>query len=143
MIGARVDVRTGWGAEFAREVNQQVAHAVAEASHVGARVASQEASKRRRSGKMDVVAAVEVVGTTQGWEGGFRSAAFYSGMQSRGTVGSRTRSVKKSTLQRRASRSGQARYAKVAGSRGITPLRHEEKGLAAARKRLLELLNRL
>lgn len=143
MIGARVDVRTGWGAEFAREVNQQVAHAVADASRAGADVAAQEASKRRRSGKMDDISAVEVIGTPEGWEGGFRSAAFYSGMQSRGTHGSRTRSVKKSTERRRASRSGQARYAKVAGSRGISPLRHEEKGLAAARKRLLELLNRL
>lgn len=92
---------------------------------------------------MDDIEPVGVVGTPDGWEGGFRSAAFYSGFQSRGTLGSRSRAVRKSTEQRRASRSGQARYAKVSGHHGISPLRHEEKGLAAARKRLIELISRM
>lgn len=91
---------------------------------------------------MDDIRAVDVRGTPDGWEGGFRSDAFYSGFQSRGTVASRKR-VKASTLRRRSSPSGQARFSKVAGSRGITPLRHEEKGLAAAKKHLVGLLNRL
>lgn len=113
MIGARVDVRTGWGAEIAREINVQVRDAVGDASEVGAEVAATEAAARRRTGKMQDVEPVPVVGTPDGWAGGFRSKAFYSGMQSRGT------------------------------RRGVKPLRHEEKGLAAAKRSLVDRLNRL
>lgn len=113
MIGAKVDVRTGWGAEFAREINLKVADAIADASKVGAETAAAAAQTRRRTGKMADIDPVPVRGTPDGWEGGFRSAAFYSKFQSRGTT------------------------------RGVRPLRHEEKGLRAAKADLVERLNRL
>lgn len=113
MIGARVDVRAGWGADIAREINEQVRHAVADASEHGAKVAAAVASRRSRSGLMADIRPVDVIGTPDGWEGGFRSQAFYSGMQSRGT------------------------------KRGVAPLRHEEQGLEAAKQHLRDTLNRL
>lgn len=148
MISAKVDVRAGWGAEFAREVNQQVARELRAASEKGAQVAAQIASQRRKSGALATITAVDVIATADGWEGGFRSKAarnsqFYSGFQSRGTLGRRTRALKKATLDRRESRSGQERHAKVAGRAGILPLEHEEKGRAAAKRELIERINRL
>lgn len=143
MIGARVDVRTGWGAEFARRVNAEVARAVAQASVVGAEAASQVASQRRRTGRMSRIEPVPVKGTPTGWAGGFKSEAFYSGFQSQGTLGSRRRKVKQSTVRRRQSVSGQARFAKVAGSKGVAPLRHEEIGRTAGRKELKRLIDQL
>jgi hypothetical protein len=143
VIGAKVDVRSGWGEELAREVNMRVRGMVEAASETGADEAAAAAGARRRTGRMANIDKVPVVGTPDGWEGGFRSKAWYSGFQSRGTLGSRKRSVKSSTARRRQSLSGQARFAKVAGSRGISPLGHEETGLRAAKKHLVELLNRL
>lgn len=143
MIGARVDVRLDWGAEIAREINLEVRDAVADASDVGAEVASAASLSRRRTGRMARIEAVPVVGTPDGWEGGFKSEAFYSGFQSRGTLGSRRRKLKASTLRRRESAAGQARLAKLGGSGGVSPLGHEEKGLAAAKRALVDRLNRL
>lgn len=142
MIGAKIDVRTGWGAEFAKEVNERVRVAVTEASEHGADVASDIAQRRRRTGRMAKINAVSTRGTPTGWEGGFKSEAFYSGFQSRGTNAARKR-VSAATLRRRQSASGQARQARVAGAAGVKPLHHEEAGLKAAKKRLRELLNRI
>lgn len=148
MVGAKVNVVSGWGDDFARDVNAQVRDAVADASRVAAATAATVASARRRSGKMANVRPVEVRGTPDGWEGGFRSDAalnqgFYSGFQSRGTLGARRRKLKASTVARRSSPSGQARLAKLGGSGGIRPLGHEEKGLAAGKKHLIARLNQL
>ncbi len=142
MIGARVDVRKGWGAELAKEINLKVKDAVGDASKVGAEVAS-SAVTRRRTGKMANIKPVEVIGTPDGWEGGFKSEQFYSGFQSRGTLGLRKKALTASTKRRRESTSGQERLAKVSGHRGIKPLGHEEKGLAAAKKALVDRLNHL
>jgi hypothetical protein len=111
VIGAKIDVRVGWGADFAKVVNERVRYAVAEASAHGAQVASDAARPRSRTGRMASIHAVEVKGTPTGWQGGFRSEAFYSGFQSRGTA------------------------------HGIQPLRHEEAGLKTAKKRLVELID--
>ena len=143
MIQSTFNLRQGFGAELAREINDQVRVGVAEAAEEGARVMSGEASRRRRTGRMSQVDTVPVVGTDSGWTGGFKSAAFSSGMQSRGTLGSRTRKVKASTERRRQSPSGQARHAKVSGGRGVSPLRHEENGLAAAKRYLVAFVNRI
>lgn len=143
MIRATVDVRTGWGAELAKRVNHRVAADLADASAHGAKVAASAAQARRRTGEMANIRPVAVRGTPTGWEAGFRSEAWYSGFQSRGTLGSRTRKVKASTERRRQSASGQARLAKLGASTGITPLRHEETGLREAKKRLVQLLNRI
>lgn len=143
MIQSRFDVRAGFGDELARRINDRVRDGVAEAAEVGAEVASGEAGKRRHTGKMQRMSTVPVVGTDSGWTGGFKSAAFYSGMQSRGTLGSRTRKVKASTERRRQSPSGAARYAKVAGGKGVSPLGHEEAGLKAAKRHLVAYVNRL
>lgn len=145
MIGARIDVRKGWSADIARTINLQVAEAVADASRVGAQVAASAAGARRRSGDMAEIKPVDVRGTADGWEGGFRSKAWYSGFQSRGTLGSRGRALKASTKRRRESESGQERLGRAlrGGNRGISPLRHEEKGLAAAKRALLDRIDRL
>lgn len=143
MISANVEVVRGWGEDFARRVNAQVALELAAASREGAEVAAKMAAKRRRTGGMELFVVMRVEGTPTGWVGGFQSQAFYSGFQSRGTLASRKRKLKASTVARRSSRSGKARYAKVAGSSGIKPLRHEEAGLAAAKKSLVARLNRI
>ena len=113
MIGAKINVAGSWGAEFAKRVNAQVRDAVADAAETGAEVASQAAAARRRTGRMQEMEVLPVKGTHDGWEGGFRSRAFYARFQSGGTKG------------------------------GITPLHFFEKGRAAARKSLRERLSRL
>lgn len=148
MISARVDVRTGWGVEFAREVNQQIARELRAATELGAQEAARVASRRRKTGALATIEAVDVIATPEGWEGGFRSKAarnsqFYSGFQSRGTLGRRTRKLKQATLNRRETPSGQARFGKVAGHAGIEPLGHEETGRARARRELIDRINRL
>lgn len=141
MIGARIDVRR-WGPELAKQINAEVGPMVVAASKVGADVAAQ-AVTRRRTGRMAHIEPVATRGTPDGWEGGFKSEAFYSGFQSRGTLASRKRALKASTKRRRESASGQARLANLGGSGGIRPLGHEEKGLAAAKKDLIQRINRL
>lgn len=143
MIQSRVDVRAGFGDEISRKINARVKVDVAVASEHGAKVASDIASTRSRSGRMSRIDPVPVKGTPDGWTGGFKSSAFYSGMQSRGTLGARTRKVKAQTEARRSSASGAARYAKVSGRSGIKPLRHEERGLLAAKRMLVDRLNRI
>jgi hypothetical protein len=146
MITAKIDVSAKWSQEFAARVNAAAPKALAEAADVGAAKASSIARERSRTGQMGHVAAVKVKPTDNGWVGGFLSEAgkageFYSGFQSRGTIGARRRAVKGSTLSRRESPSGKARYAKVAGKKGITPLRHEEDGLMTAKRFLVMRLN--
>lgn len=141
MIGAKVNVVSGWGAEFAKHVNEQTKTALEEASRLGAQVASQASEPRHRTGKMAKMELLEVRGTPSGWTGGFRSEAFYAGFQSRGTRGNRRGKVSAATLRRRASASGQARGGGLGG--GITPLGFLEKGRTAARKDLIDRLNRL
>ncbi len=143
MIGARVNVVGRWGEEFARKANAQARLATQQAVEVGADVASAGAQARRRTGKMAEMEIIPVRGTPTGWTAGFRSKGWYAGFQSRGTLGSRRGKVKESTLRRRESVSGQARFAKVAGSGGITPLGFLERGRSAARKHLVDRLNRL
>lgn len=143
MIGAKVNVVGGWGDEFAKRVNRATRDAVQDAVEVGAREASAASLPRRRSGDMSKMDVIPVRATPTGWEAGFRSKGWYAGFQSRGTLGARKGKVKAATLARRASPSGQARFAKVAGSKGITPLGFLEKGRSAARKHLVARLNRL
>lgn len=142
-----MNVRRGWGDELARAKNREVAHALDVASRHAAAEARRVASARRRAGDdsvhMSDITAARVVGTVDGWEGGFKSPAWYSGFQSRGTVGARKVRLKASTLRRRNSKSGSTRFARVSGSSGIRPLYHEEKGLAAGKKLLKQMLDRL
>jgi len=141
MISANVNVVGGWGQDFARRVNRQVRIAVEQASEDGARVAG--AAAPRRTGRMATMETLPVKPTPTGWSGGFFSRAFYAGWQSTGTLGSRSRKVKAATLRRRQSASGQARLARVGSSRGIKGSGFLEKGGTAARKSLIERLNRL
>ena len=143
MISAKVNVVGGWGQEFAKRVNRQVKDAVHDASVEGARVAEAAAQPRNRTGRMANMDVLPVKATVSGWSGGFFSHAFYAGFQSAGTLGSRTRKVKSSTLRRRQSATGKARQARVGSSGGIKGLGFLEKGRAASRKELLARLNRL
>lgn len=148
MITARVNVVKNWSSEFAKRTNVQAIKALADASQDGAETASRVAGARVRSGDMRVFKAVSVMPTERGYAAGFKSKAgksgeFYSGFQSRGTLGARGKEVKKSTKARRESRSGQLRYAKVSGRKGITPLNHEEVALKHARASLVARLSRL
>lgn len=143
MIGASVNVAGGWGDAFARRVNADVRDAVTAASREGAETAAAIAQRRRRTGRMAEIEVLGTVGTPTGWEGGFRSPAFYAPFHDEGTLGSRRRRLKASTLRRRQSGSGQARQAKLAGSAGIPPLRFLAEGRRVARRRLVDELNRL
>lgn len=88
------------------------------------------------------ITALKVKGTPTGWEAGFRSPKFYAPFQSQGTLKSRSRQVKEQTRRRRESASGAARFAKVSGSQGISPLKFQEHGRTVMRKSLLERLAR-
>lgn len=148
MITARVNVVKGWSTEFARRTNARAIKALEEASKDGAEVASRIASQRVRGGEMSNIEAVSVKPTASGYAAGFRSQAgtsgeFYSGFQSRGTLGARKKKVKQATVARRQSPSGAVRYAKVSGRKGITPLHHEETGLKFAKQSLVARLSRL
>lgn len=143
MISAKVNVVQGFGAEFSRRVNAQVRDALADASKRGAETASRASEPRRRTGRMAEIEPVPVRGTPTGWEAGFSSKAFYARFQSEGTLGSRRRRAKASTLRRRQSASGQARLAKLGSSGGIPALGFLEKGRSEARKYLLERLRHL
>jgi hypothetical protein len=85
VISARIDVGRRFGDEIRRRSNDVVREAIAHASQAGAEKASEGASRRRRTGTMAEMEVLEVEGTGTGWAGGFRSAAFYAGFQSRGT----------------------------------------------------------
>jgi hypothetical protein len=85
MITAKVNVVSGWGEEYARRVNAQVREAVREAAEAGAETASQIARARTRTGRMAQMEVLPVKGTPTGWEGGFRSRAWYAHFQSGGT----------------------------------------------------------
>lgn len=148
MITARVTVVKGWGREFARDTAKQAIKALEEASELGAESVAQLGSQRRRGGEMSQAEPVRAYQTESGFAAGFRSKAgtngeFYSGFQSRGTLGARSRKVKQSTVARRESPSGKARYEKVKGRKGITPLLHEERALTIAKRHLIRLLERL
>lgn len=143
MISARISLERGWGDAMARRIEQQAREAMAPACKEGADVASKASLSRRRTGRMAEMEVLPTVPTPRGYSAGFRSKAWYAGFQSTGTGGSRSRKVKASTLRRRQSASGQARAARFGGNRGITPLGFLEKGRTAARKALIDRLNRL
>jgi hypothetical protein len=142
MISARVDIGKAWGDEFARAIERQARIELERAMEEGAEVASQASLPRRRTGRMAQMDVLPVIPTPTGYQGAFRSRAFYAGFQSSGTGGTRKRKVRAATLRRRQTPSGQARQAAY-GSRGITPLGFLEKGRSAARKSLVARLNRL
>jgi hypothetical protein len=150
VIRARFNVVQNFGQRFAEQTNERAIAALEAASADGAEVASRIASQRQRgpNPKMKNIRPVAVRPTETGYMAGFRSDAgisgeFYSGFQSRGTLGARTRKVKSSTLARRQSPSGAKRHAKVAGRKGITPLKHEETGLRFAKQSLINRLRSL
>lgn len=143
MISARISIERGWGDRFARRIESQVPGHLRSATEEGAKVASDASLPRRRTGRMARMDVLPVVPTPRGYQGGFRSRAFYAGFQSTGTAGSRRRKVKASTLRRRQSASGLKRAARFGANRGIAPLGFLEKGRLAARKALVARLNRL
>ncbi len=117
MIGAKVDVRKGWGVELARKVNAEIPAKLERAAEAGAREASQRSLARTRSGDMATMTTLEVRGTGDGWLGGFASAAWYARLHSKGY-----------------------------NAGGVTPvpgLKFLEAGRTVARRALVDELNRL
>lgn len=143
MISAKIDLERGWGDAFARRIEQQARVELGRATEDGAKEAARASLPRRRTGRMSTIDTLPVIPTPRGYSGGFRSRAFYAGFQSHGTLGSRSRKVSAGTLRRRQSASGQARQAKIGASKGIPALGFLEKGRSAARKSLIDRLNRL
>jgi hypothetical protein len=143
MIQARISLSAGWGERMARQLEGKARAALPDAAKQGARVASSAAQARRRTGRMAQMELLPVERTPRGFSCGFRSQAWYAGFQSEGTLGSRRRQVKVSTLRRRQSASGQARLAKVGGSGGISALGFLEKGRTAMRRSFVERMNRI
>lgn len=110
---------------------------VLEGARAAARAGASVAARRRRTGLMEEMEVAPAEGTPDGWRSGVSSRAWYVGFQSEGTVASRTRAVKRSTLARRSSATGRARFEKVSGSSGISPLRIFAAMKAAGRKAML------
>jgi hypothetical protein len=143
VISASIDVGRDWGRELAAQINADVRDAVVASAEEGAQLAASIASSRSKTGHMAAIEQLPVRGTPDGWAGGFRSPAYYAHFQSAGTLGSRRRKLKASTLRRRESASGAARFAKVSGGAGITPLKFLEAGAAVAKSRLRERVARI
>lgn len=120
------------------EVERLVVRELNAAAEVGAEEARRVASARSDSGLMASFKPIKARGTADGYASGFANDedAWYDRFQNDGTLGSRTRQVKASTVRRRQSASGQARYAKVSGRAGIQPLRFLEAGRKKAVDRL-------
>lgn len=114
------------------DVNNMAKQAVAEGAVAGARAASAAAAARSKSGHMAAITVDPVVGAADGWESGFVSHAYYAWFQSFGTLGSRTRKLKRSSATKRTREAGT----------GIKPLRFLDIGRRAGRKAMLERLNR-
>lgn len=112
MINATVTLHGNWANDLIRKAELSVPIELAEASRLGAEAASTVADRRHRTGKMAEMEILEVHGTATGWEGGFRSRAWYAVFQNKGT------------------------------RRGIKGLHFLEKGRTVARKDLIERLNR-
>jgi hypothetical protein len=140
VISARVSIERGWGDRFARRIEQQVPGLLRAAAEEGAKVASDASRSRQRTGKMAKMEVLPARETPRGFQGGFRSRAWYAGFQSYGTKGQRNRRVSAATLRRRQSSSEQARQS---SSLGISPLGFLEKGRTAMRRALIARLNRL
>jgi hypothetical protein len=84
MIGAKVDIRKGWGVDLAKRVNAQIPPKLARASDAGAREASTRSLSRKKTGTMATMELLPIVGTGDGWLGGFKSEAWYARLQSKG-----------------------------------------------------------
>lgn len=141
MIRTRVDITTNFGA-ITDAVDALARRAVMAGAQEGARVSSQIAATRRKSGLMAQHEVLPVRGSPDGWEASFRSRAPHRIFQDLGTLRGRATKLKASTVARRASPSGQARTAKVGDSPGIEPLRFYAAGRRAGRKAMLEVISR-
>lgn len=114
-----------WDTEMIEDVKPLVKAAVEEASREAAKVAAPIAHQRQRAGshrKMGEITDLKTFLTETGYEGGIKSPAWYAYFQNDGTLGRRKKPLRQSTLDRRKSRSGQLRLAKVANNPGIKPL---------------------
>lgn len=141
MISSRVRVTDNFPRVTAA-VDELAREAVEEGARVGAASASRAASSRRDSGLMEEMDVLPVEAAADGWRAGFRSRAWYAQFQDGGTVAGRTRAVKASTARRRTSASGAARFAKVAGSKGIRPLRFFARGKRDGHAAMLARISR-
>jgi len=139
VIRARVDVSTDFGS-ITDAVNALAKRAVHAGAHEGARVASQVASARHKTGRMENMEVLPTRGSPDGWEASFRSRAPYRIFQDLGTLQARGTRLTAATMSRRSSPSGQARQAKVAGRAGITPLRFYAAGRREGRKAMLAVI---
>lgn len=141
LVSCRVDVTDDFG-RVTSAVNDLARRAVEAAAREGAAAASAVASQRSKSGRMAAIRPDNAIGTPDGWRASFVSPVHYAWYQNYGTLGSRRKKLKASTLARRSTPSGQARLARVQGSAGIEPLRFLEAGRRAGRKALLETITR-
>jgi hypothetical protein len=141
----KVDVisRIGWDREMNEDLDALVKEAVRLATLDMAIAAVELARPRARGGHhrhMREITEMVVFPFAEGWssgfEGGIVSPTWYAWFQSSGTLGARVKPVKQATLDRRSSPSGRARFAKVAGRRGITPLLFFEEASKAGRTSL-------
>jgi hypothetical protein len=134
---------TGWNEMLLHDIDAGIGEAVRGATLEMAKAATGIARRRQRPGthrKMMEITELTVFpyrsGWESGWEGGIMSPAWYAWFQSDGTLGSRKKPVKQATLDRRSSPSGKARYAKVAGRKGITPLEFFDAATKVGRREL-------
>ena len=141
MVRSRVDITTNFG-PITQAVNDLARDAVSAGALTGARVASQIAGQRRETGQLATMDVLPVRGSPDGWEASFRSRAPHRLFQDLGTLDARGSKLAAATVARRASGSGQARQAKVAGRRGISPLYFYRAGRSAGRKAMLEVIDR-
>ena len=143
MIKVDVVKEIGWEDKVWADIEVGLKDAMAVTTLERAKAATDIARKRSRPGphrKMMEITELTIFPYSEGWtsglEGGITSPAWYAWFQSDGTLASRKKPVKKATLERRSSLSGKARYAKVAGNKGITPLEFFDAAIKVGRAEL-------
>ena len=135
-----------WAADLIEDAKPQIKESVRLASVEMAKTAAPIAFTRQRAGthrKMHEITELVVFEFSTGYEGGITSPAWYAYFQNDGTLGSRKKPLRASTLQRRQSPSGQARLAKVQGRKGITPLKFFDEAVKVGRKNLKEQIENI
>ncbi len=116
--------------DFKRDISALAERAVAVAAVEGAKVASEVASERSKTGAMANMRVSSADRTYDGYAASFVSPVFYAWMQNWGTLGNRRKALKGSPRTNRTREPGT----------GVKPLRFLNAGYAAGRNAMLAVI---
>ena len=130
-VRTRTEVRNDFP-RITREIDERARQAVAGAATAGAQVAAGIASQRSKTGQMARIGATPARNTGDGWTASFASRVFYALFHEYGTLGSRTKPLKRAPRTDRSREPGT----------GVAPLGFMRAGKRAGAKVMREHLRR-